>query len=487
MESVLYSFMVTLLHSVWQSALLLGLYVGFQKIAYSSTPLFKRNLLFGILGGQLLLSIATFLLVQFNPSPFYLEANSTLLGTAALQEWMQENSILLMGAYAMVVLFKMTKALSQRQQLYRFYSKDLQKASIEWRLFTKQKALHFGIHKNVEIWLSNRVHTPLTFGFWKPIILLPITLMNQLSTAEAEALIIHELTHIKAKDYLLNWLLLGAEAIYFFNPFVHIISQKIRLEREKNCDLQVLQFPYTPILYAESLLKTAQFKQEKLNLQLAAFQNKSQLLQRIQFFTEPQNISTPYSSNKRGVPAIFAFVFFGLMMLWLCTFRVADNQQPVTMASLELPTTASFKEIPKSYATTAVSGNDIPQNRVLKTEKKIATPTEVVTDKNNVGVTNNPVEEPALTTASDQAINVIAVANTEAPAAATEKQIIINEETNTGKKITTAYRIIEINGQWHFEPLWMMKDEQKTVVDSLPQKQKSTKKDAVIVLIPTVQ
>lgn len=487
MESVLYSFMVTLLHSVWQSALLLLLYRGFEKISSSSTPLYKRNVLFSILGAQLLLSVATFMLIHFNPRPHYLQNSYAVLGTSFLQQWIQENSIVLMSAYAMVVLFKMTKALSQRHRLYSFYSKDVQKAAIELRLFTKEKAFHFGIHKKVEIWLSNRVHTPLTFGFWKPIILLPISLMNQLSTAEAEALIIHELTHIKAKDYLLNWLLLGAEAIYFFNPFVHIITQKIRLEREKNCDLQVLQFPYPPILYAESLLKTAQFKQEKLNLQLAAFQNKSQLLQRIQFFTKPENTSTPYSSNKRGIPAIIAFVFLGLMMLWLCTFRVANKQQTVTMASLQLPATTFSKEMPQSFATTAVANIEIPQNKVLKTVKKKAKSTEVVPPENSDVAASNNLEEITLPAASDKAVRVIAVANTETPAPATEKQIIINEETNTGNKITTAYRVVQIDGNWYLEPLWMMKDKQQLVVDSLQQKAKNTKKDSVIVLIPTVQ
>ena len=261
MDAVLYSFLITLLHSVWQSALLLLLYGCFHKMFASCAPLLKRNMLYSLLGWQLVLSFLTFFLLHFNLLPFYVETINSIIGNTNVQHWLQSFSVPLMSAYWLVVLFKVVNALRQRHLLHSYYNKQLQKPSIDLRLFTRNKAYQFGIFKKVDIWLCHRVHTPLTFGFWKPIILLPVALVNQLSTAETEALIIHELTHIKAKDYLLNWLLMGAESLYFFNPFVRIIAQKIRLEREKNCDVQVLQFEYSNIVYAESLLKTAQFKQ----------------------------------------------------------------------------------------------------------------------------------------------------------------------------------------------------------------------------------
>jgi beta-lactamase regulating signal transducer with metallopeptidase domain len=485
--------MLTLLHSLWQSALLLLGYIGYQTFATYSTPLFKRNLLFGLLGWQLVLSVVTFVLVYFQPSIVFVEGYGAILGSSYLQEWMQQNSSWLVGAYAMVVVFKTAKTLFQRHQLYHFYSQDVQKASISLRLFTKEKALHFGIHKNVEIWLSNRVHTPLTFGFWKPMILLPVALVNQLSTTEAEAIILHELTHIKAKDYLLNWLLLGVATIYFFNPFIHLLIQKIRLEREKNCDLQVLQFAYSPILYAESLLKTAQFKQEQLNLSLAAFQNRSQLLQRIQFFTNPQITTAQQIKQHKGIAETIAFLLLGVLMLWMSNFYTIYEKQPANKitAYIKLNTASSTKEITQSFATAYGVGEadiEIAKNKVVSKVKKPFIPANIVTNNSPAALMNNLIEAPTATTAAIPTFTFIEVANTEESLEkGNEKEIILDEETNNGKKVTTAYRIIEYNGQWYIVPLWMIKDEQLPIPDSIAVSPKANKKDSVIVLIPTVQ
>src|SRR5262249_18703553 len=153
---------------------------------------------------------------------------------------------------------------------------------LDMKLFTQEKAFQFGINKKVAVWLSNSINTPLTFGFLKPVILLPVALMNNISTKQAETLIIHELVHIKMNDFLLNWFMIAAETIFFFNPFVAFICKRIRLEREQHCDVSVIAFNYQPALYAEALLKAEQIKRMIPDLQLAAVSTRKQLLHRIQ-------------------------------------------------------------------------------------------------------------------------------------------------------------------------------------------------------------
>ena len=490
MESVLYSFLITLLHSVWQSALLMLLYECFHKMLASCAPLLKRNMLYSLLGWQLVLSITTFFLLHFNLLPFYVETVNGIIGNTNIQNWLQSFSVPLISAYWLVVLFKVANALRQRHLLHSYYNKQLQKPSIEVRLFTRNKAYQFGIFKKVDIWLSHRVHTPLTFGFWKPIILLPVALVNQLSTAETEALIIHELTHIKAKDYLLNWLLMGVESFYFFNPFIRIIAQKIRLEREKNCDVQVLQFEYSNIVYAESLLKTAQFKQEILSLQLAAFQNKPQLFKRIQFFTDPQNLRFGPAPQKRGIAAMMMIPFIVFGMLWISNFQFATSTNPslaATTSKNNYVALASTDEL-VSFSTAAIQEypviNKTERNKT-STKNKTTTPADIQPSKR---IEKISIEEENLVTVSseDNEMHAIAVSDVET-ITEEEKQIVINEENSTGKKITTAYRVVTINGQYYLEPLWMLKDEPKPIRDSLLLKSVPAKKDTVIVLIPTVQ
>ena len=490
MESVLYSFLITLLHSVWQSALLLLLYGCFHKMFASCAPLLKRNMLYSLLGWQLVLSIATFFILHLNLLPFCVETINSIIGNTNIQHWLQSYSVPLISAHSLVVLFKVVNALRQRHLLHSYYNKQLQKPSLDLRLFTRNKAYQFGIFKKVDIWLSHRVHTPLTFGFWKPIILLPVALVNQLSTAETEALIIHELSHIKAKDYLLNWLLMGAESLYFFNPFVRIIAQKIRLEREKNCDIQVLQFEYSNIVYAESLLKTAQFKQEKLQLQLAAFQNKPQLFKRIQFFTDPQNLHFDPTPQKRSVVAMLMIPFIVFGMLWISNFQFASSTNPSLAAATihnNFVTTASTDEL-VSFSTAAIQAYPV----INKTERNKTSTKNTTTTPANIQPSKRiekiSIEEENLVTVSSQdlELQVIAVSDVET-IAEEEKQIVINEENSSGKKITTAYRVVTINGQYYLEPLWMLKDEPKPIRDRLTLKSVPAKKDTVIVLIPTVQ
>jgi beta-lactamase regulating signal transducer with metallopeptidase domain len=292
MEQFAYSFAITLMHSVWQMALLLLLYQITVKLINNWPPLAKRNLLLLLLGAQLVCSVISFYIVYSEPFYDFRENVQQLLSSfMTTQAWLHSYAETIFWLYALMVLYKLGSALVQWINFSQHYKSDLTKPSIDLRLFTQTKAYHFGISRKVTIWYSKTIHSPMTFGFWKPVILLPMALVNQLTVEQTESLIIHELTHIKNNDYLLNWLLVVSESLYFFNPFVKIIAQKIKLEREKNCDVQVLQFKYPAISYAETLLYTAHQQKLAYSLQMSAVQNKQELLKRIQYFTQNNNFT----------------------------------------------------------------------------------------------------------------------------------------------------------------------------------------------------
>lgn len=134
----------------------------------------------------------------------------------------------------------------------------LQKVPVELRLFLGEMAMHMNIRPAVQLWISEKIDTPLILGWIKPVILLPISAISQLNTAQLEAILIHELAHIKRNDYFWNILVALSEVIFYFNPFARWIIQEIRIERENSCDDWVLQFPYQPDQYAQALLKLEQ-------------------------------------------------------------------------------------------------------------------------------------------------------------------------------------------------------------------------------------
>lgn len=109
------------------------------------------------------------------------------------------------------------------------------------------------IGKKVELWFSDVIHIPATMGCLQPVILLPFSIVTQLTSAQLEAVIAHELFHIRRNDYLHNILTIAAGTILFFNPFARIIVSLIGKERENHCDDQVLGLGFEPWDYAQAL------------------------------------------------------------------------------------------------------------------------------------------------------------------------------------------------------------------------------------------
>jgi bla regulator protein BlaR1 len=123
----------------------------------------------------------------------------------------------------------------------------------EWQEHISRLAGKMKISRSLQTFFSKKVNTPVMIGFFKPVILLPFAIMNQLSPQQFEAILLHELAHIRRNDYVLNILQSVLDTILFFNPFAWWITKNIREEREKSCDEMVLQFS-DPYHYARALL-----------------------------------------------------------------------------------------------------------------------------------------------------------------------------------------------------------------------------------------
>jgi TonB-dependent SusC/RagA subfamily outer membrane receptor len=131
----------------------------------------------------------------------------------------------------------------------------------------------YAIRPAARLALSERVSQVLSFGHFKPLILLPVGLLNQLTPVEVEAILLHELAHLQRRDYLWNWLQSAVETIFFFHPAVYWLGNRIRHERECCCDDWVAQRADKTI-YAQSLINLARFAQTPIN-QLAMYANSS--------------------------------------------------------------------------------------------------------------------------------------------------------------------------------------------------------------------
>ncbi len=120
------------------------------------------------------------------------------------------------------------------------------------------QAAHFGMKLRPAVAYCRAVATPTVVGAIKPIILLPVSFPNGLTTDQAEMILAHELAHIKRLDPLVNVLQSIVEALLFFHPAVWFVSRRMRIERENCCDDLVLEMGGRPDQYASSLVRIAE-------------------------------------------------------------------------------------------------------------------------------------------------------------------------------------------------------------------------------------
>jgi bla regulator protein blaR1 len=100
---------------------------------------------------------------------------------------------------------------------------------------------------------------PGVFGIFRPVLLLPEGITGHLTAAQLEAVIAHELCHVRCRDNLTAAIHMAVEAIFWFHPLVWWLGARLVEERERACDEEVLRLGNKPQIYAESILKTCQF------------------------------------------------------------------------------------------------------------------------------------------------------------------------------------------------------------------------------------
>lgn len=183
-------------------------------------------------------------------------------------------------AYLLLLIIPLFRFIGNWQYVQHIRSKQLQKAAAHYRIYVRTVALQLNIKVRVQVFVSALVKSPVTVGFIKPVILLPLAAVNHLSTAQVESVLLHELSHVRRYDYVVNVILNIVHAILYFNPFVKLFMQQIDAERENCCDELVLQYGYDRVAYCSALLSLEKASQTTgLALSMAGNNN---LLSRIE-------------------------------------------------------------------------------------------------------------------------------------------------------------------------------------------------------------
>lgn len=330
-NSVLQAIAFAILNSFWQMALLWLIYTVvcyLVKLSARTKFIFATTL---YLGGFVwfLYTLACYLIYAENIlntsillHPTYFLQDSSPFNIDSFITYIQAyfikfNYLLpyLSIVYVLTVFLLFIKLILEYNKTQDLKYFQIQKVNAEWRLFVKQTAAILGIKKEVKVYLSEQVSTPLTIGFFKPIILVPLASLNKLTSYQMEAVLLHELAHIKRYDYLVNIILCFIDIIMFFNPFSRLIKIQLQNERENCCDDWVLQFKYNSQLYSDALLQIASLNTKSVLFGMPALQGKTNLLNRIRRMNN--NSFTTKKINKNKITTLITCFFSIIIFSWL--------------------------------------------------------------------------------------------------------------------------------------------------------------------------
>lgn len=371
----------TLIHSLWQgiiAAAIAGLIIVLTK---RSTGQLRYNLL----GGLMLLfiggSIATFFLLlngfatppvetsvyTISDSPTIQVANLTTgIGHISMIEqmndWLNTHATLLVTWWVAFFMLNCIRLLAGVGSVNRLRAYRTRTAPEYWQTRVHELSTTLGIKKGIDLLQSGLVKVPVTVGIFKPVILLPAGLLMQLPTDQVETILLHELAHIRRKDYLVNLVQRFAEAIYFFNPALLWISSLMRQEREACCD-DIVMAHTNGHSYLEALVSFQELNLPAGSYAMSISTKRTYLLNRVKRMLTRENIKLNFMEK--------VFLSASLAVLMAFTILPKEKEETPTTAVANKPATHELKVM-------VVDNSTKPILQVVKTPVKKKTEKKII-------------------------------------------------------------------------------------------------------------
>ncbi|HEY4150492.1 MAG TPA: M56 family metallopeptidase, partial [Chitinophagaceae bacterium] len=229
---------------------------------------------------------------------------------------------------------RMVKLLANLGYVQRIRYQKTHNPTAHWKRRMQQMADGLLIRQKLQLLESEIVNVPVVVGFFKPIILIPLGLLTHLPPAQVEAILLHELAHIKRRDYFVNLLQSFAETIFFFNPAVLWLSSLIREERENCCDDIAVAGSGNKTAFLDALVSFQEYTHRPAGYGMAFPGRKNHLLNRVKRILHQKN-KTLNTMEKSLLTISIAFI----LLLMLSTVRQVQGQNdtPATAAKVLLP------------------------------------------------------------------------------------------------------------------------------------------------------
>lgn len=359
----------TLLHFVWQGALL-GCATALALTLLRNAHPRLRYLVAGV--GLLLClvwplhDLLARLLegsdAQAAALPAALGAFADGVSAPGLRDWLQAHLSLLVQGWSLCAA-----ALALRMALGLVWiGRSVQQAHTDpaWQARLTRMAAQCGIERAVRLRVVAHLSSPITAGWWRPVVLVPASLLAGMPPQLLDALLAHELAHIRRYDYLVNLAQHVAETVLFYHPAVWWLSHRMRVERELIADdLAASQLGDRRRL-ALALSALAQCQCPTHDLAQAA--NGGKLLMRIKHLLQPEAQALRW---KAAIPAL------GLALLAACgtpaTAPLAEQAPPEVQGRLLFASCA--KPVYPAAALAAAQEGTVSMSFQVGTDGKVRT------------------------------------------------------------------------------------------------------------------
>jgi beta-lactamase regulating signal transducer with metallopeptidase domain len=247
--------------------------------------------------------------------------------------------------WAVLALFRLFQLAAQAVRL-----RGIWKRAIPVEISAETSALLATAERRTELCTSTDVDAPSVIGFFAPRLLVPATLMPELTDGELRQIILHECEHLRRRDDWINLAQKLALALFPLNPALLWMDRRLGLERELACDAGVVARLSSPFDYAHCLTRLAEHRlhSHRVALALSAWSRRSELSQRVHLLLKPMRILSPLQMRASLAVLGIGLVAGSLEMARVPGLIAFTEAVPVAMAQNVIP--AAARIIPASYS-----------------------------------------------------------------------------------------------------------------------------------------
>jgi beta-lactamase regulating signal transducer with metallopeptidase domain/sporulation protein YlmC with PRC-barrel domain len=329
---------LALLHFLWQGAALAAL--GYAVMALSRSASTRYAIGVGVLALMLAAPVYTFVVLrgqerttgaavsQSLPHSL-LSASQMARSTRQLpprESYIAGYSLWLVEAWFFGVLLLSMRSAGGFLLIERLRRQECAPVSDELLAVCRSLQQRMGLRRVVRYCESIHLDAPAVAGWIRPVVLLPLRALSGLSGDEIEAVIAHELAHIRRFDAFVDLFQIAVETLLFYHPAVWWMGKQVRAEREHCCDDVAVAVCGSPVTYAHALARMAEWKQAP---EFAMAANRSPLVERVARLLGAKQASESLRGANFSAGVLFLTVALLAGSAFLGSVHKAHAQAPV--------------------------------------------------------------------------------------------------------------------------------------------------------------